>query len=154
MSAQDFLRYLFERHHLTTRSRAGGRAGLRDAIGMLQGFEIAAAAWERDVLAPRVAGYRAEWLDELCLAGEVAWARLSPRRSTAAVARVDLARDAHHARAAARPRLAARSRARRRQQPEPPTLGGVASRRSRRCAGAARSSSTTSPVGCASSAVR
>jgi ATP-dependent Lhr-like helicase len=85
VSARDFLRYLFDRHHLTARSRAGGRAGLRDAIGILQGFEIAAAAWETDVLAPRVAGYRAEWLDELCLAGEVAWARLSPRRSTASV---------------------------------------------------------------------
>jgi len=81
VSAQDFVRYLFDRHRLTKRSRAGGRAGLRDAVGMLQGFEIAAAAWEADVLAPRVAGYRPEWLDELCLAGEVAWARLSPRRS-------------------------------------------------------------------------
>jgi ATP-dependent Lhr-like helicase len=85
VSARDFLRYLFERHRLTARSRAGGRAGLRDAIALLQGFEIAAAAWEADVLAPRVAGYRAEWLDELCLAGEVAWVRLSPRRSTASV---------------------------------------------------------------------
>ncbi|HTB73143.1 MAG TPA: DEAD/DEAH box helicase [Polyangiaceae bacterium] len=81
VSAQDLLRYLFERHHLGSRTRAGGRAGLRDALGMLAGFEIGAAAWERDVLAPRVAGYRAEWLDELCLAGEVAWGRLSPRRA-------------------------------------------------------------------------
>ncbi len=83
VSAQDLVRYLLERHHLGPRVRAGGRAGLRDAIAMLQGFEIGAAAWEKDVLAPRVAGYRAEWLDELCLAGEVAWGRLSPRRATA-----------------------------------------------------------------------
>ncbi len=81
VSARDFQRYLFERHRLTLRSRAGGRAGLRDAIAMLQGCEIAAAAWESDVLPARVAGFRPEWLDELCLAGEVAWARLSPRRS-------------------------------------------------------------------------
>jgi ATP-dependent Lhr-like helicase len=89
VSAQDFVRYLLERHRLTARSRAGGRAGLRDAVGLLQGFEIAAAAWERDVLGARVAGYRPEWLDELCLTGEVAWGRLSPRKSpdTAAVAR-------------------------------------------------------------------
>jgi ATP-dependent Lhr-like helicase len=46
---------------------------------MLQGFEIAAAAWEPEALSPRVAGYRPEWLDELCLAGEVAYCRLSPR---------------------------------------------------------------------------
>jgi ATP-dependent helicase Lhr and Lhr-like helicase len=82
VSAQDFLRYLFERHHLTETSRVGGRAGLRRALELLQGFEIAAAAWESHVLASRVAGYRAQWLDELCLAGELAWARLSPRRST------------------------------------------------------------------------
>jgi ATP-dependent Lhr-like helicase len=81
VSAQDFVRYLLEKHRLTARSRAGGRAGLRDAIGQLQGFEIAAAAWERDVLGARVAGYRSEWLDELCLTGEVAWGRLSPRKS-------------------------------------------------------------------------
>jgi ATP-dependent Lhr-like helicase len=85
VSAQDFLRYLFDRHGLSTRSRVGGRASVRDAIAMLQGFEIAAAAWEADVLAPRISGYRPEWLDELCLAGEVAWARLSPRRSTSTV---------------------------------------------------------------------
>jgi ATP-dependent Lhr-like helicase len=81
VSAQDFMRYLFERHHLTVRGRSFGRGALRDAVGMLQGFEIAAAAWEGRVLAPRVAGYRPEWLDELCRAGEVAWARLSPRRT-------------------------------------------------------------------------
>ncbi|MGD0526934.1 MAG: DEAD/DEAH box helicase [Polyangiaceae bacterium] len=85
VSAQDFVRYLFERHRLSARSRGGGRAGLREAIGKLQGFELAAASWENEVLAPRVAGYRPEWLDELCLAGEVAWARLSPRRSTSTV---------------------------------------------------------------------
>ncbi len=82
VSAQDLMRYLFDRHHLTARARVGGRAALADAIGMLQGFEVGAASWETDVLGPRVAGYRAAWLDELCLAGEVAWARLSPRRST------------------------------------------------------------------------
>ncbi len=82
VGAQDFLRYLFERHHLTPRTRTGGRAGLGEAIALLQGFELAAACWERDVLGPRVAGYRPEWLDELCLAGEVAWARLSLRRTT------------------------------------------------------------------------
>jgi ATP-dependent Lhr-like helicase len=49
---------------------------------MLQGFEIAAASWEGEVLGPRVSGLQPEWLDELCLAGEVAWGRLSPRRSS------------------------------------------------------------------------
>jgi ATP-dependent Lhr-like helicase len=81
VSARDFLVYLFERHHLTPRTRTGGRAGLREALHKLQGFEVAASAWESDVLASRVAGYTSRWLDELCFAGELAWARLSPRRS-------------------------------------------------------------------------
>jgi ATP-dependent Lhr-like helicase len=34
------------------------------------------------VLPARVAGYRPQWLDGLCLSGEVAWARLSPRASS------------------------------------------------------------------------
>jgi ATP-dependent Lhr-like helicase len=83
VSAQDFLVYLFERHHLTPRTRTGGRAGLREALHKLQGFEIAASSWESDALAARVAGYTGRWLDELCFAGELAWARLSPRRSVA-----------------------------------------------------------------------
>ena len=83
VSAQDFLRYLFERHGVTPRTRRAGKAGVREAIAHLQGFEAAAAAWERDLLPTRVEGYRPEWLDELCLAGEVVWARLSPKRSPA-----------------------------------------------------------------------
>jgi ATP-dependent Lhr-like helicase len=86
VSARDFLRYLFERHGLTPESRRGGRSGLRAAVRLLQGFEVGAMALERDVLAPRVAGYRGSWLDEICLAGDVAWARLTPRRSSATAA--------------------------------------------------------------------
>jgi ATP-dependent Lhr-like helicase len=85
VSAQDFVRYLFERHGLSARARITGRAGLREAIARLQGFEVPAVAWERDVLPARVAGYRPEWLDELCLAGEVMWARLTPGKPTPAV---------------------------------------------------------------------
>jgi len=84
VSPHDFMRYLFERHHLLPRARAGGPAGLREAILMLQGFEIAASSWESDVLLPRVAGYRPEWLDQLCLAGEVTYCRLTPRRAAPA----------------------------------------------------------------------
>jgi len=53
---------------------------------MLQGFEVAAATWETDVLAARVAGYRADWLDQMCLTGEVSWARLTPRRAATSAA--------------------------------------------------------------------
>jgi ATP-dependent Lhr-like helicase len=47
-------------------------------VRQLQGCEFAAAAWEAEVLPARVARYRPEFLDQLCLAGEVSWGRLSP----------------------------------------------------------------------------
>jgi ATP-dependent Lhr-like helicase len=45
-------------------------------IEQLQGFEWPAGEWER-IFAERVESYRPEWLDDLCLSGEVAWGRLS-----------------------------------------------------------------------------
>jgi ATP-dependent Lhr-like helicase len=47
-----------------------------EAIEQLQGYEWPAGDWER-LLAERVEGYRPEWLDDLCLSGEVVWGRLS-----------------------------------------------------------------------------
>jgi ATP-dependent Lhr-like helicase len=44
---------------------------------MLDGFELAAGAWERSVLGARIDGYEPSLLDMLCLAGEVCWGRLS-----------------------------------------------------------------------------
>ena len=48
-------------------------------VEQLQGFELAAGAWEKAVFPARVTGYRREWLDEVCLDGGVAWGRLSVR---------------------------------------------------------------------------
>jgi len=79
VSAQDFMRYLLVRQHAGASSRLEGKRGVLDAIAQLQGFEAAASAWERDILPARVANYDPRWIDELCLAGDVAWARLSPR---------------------------------------------------------------------------
>jgi ATP-dependent Lhr-like helicase len=58
-----------------------GRAGVLRAIEQLQGFELAAGAWEGEVLPARVGRYEAAWLDELCLSGEVVWGRLGPRET-------------------------------------------------------------------------
>ncbi len=84
VSAQDFMRYLFARQHVAGSRRLEGKRGLTDAIMQLQGFEVSAVAWERDVLPSRVLNYDPRWLDEAALAGEVAWARLSLRKSTGA----------------------------------------------------------------------
>ena len=70
---QDFLQSWWHAHPGTRRQ---GRAGLAEVIEQLQGFEWPAGDWER-LLAERVESYRPEWLDDLCLSGEVVWGRLS-----------------------------------------------------------------------------
>ncbi len=84
VSAQDFVRYLFVRQHVAGGRRLEGKRGLLEAIAQLQGFEAAAASWERDVLPSRVINYNPQWLDELCLAGDAAWGRLSLRKGNVA----------------------------------------------------------------------
>ena len=86
---QELMRFLLRWHGLAP-SGAGeggaalaGRAGLRQALTRLRGFEAPAASWERELLQARVPDYEAAWLDELALGGELAWARLTPRRAAA-----------------------------------------------------------------------
>jgi ATP-dependent Lhr-like helicase len=62
--------------HAAPGTQRHGRAGLAEVIEQLQGFELPAGEWER-IFAERVESYRPEWLDDLCLSGEVAWGRLS-----------------------------------------------------------------------------
>ncbi len=75
---ETYWRFLSEYHHLIPGSRRDGRLGLHEAVGQLQGFEIAAAAWETDVLPGRVEKYAPEWLDTMSFSGELAWGRLRP----------------------------------------------------------------------------
>jgi len=81
VSQQDFMRFLLRWQHLAPDTKLSGKQGVRQAIARLEGFEAPAGAWERELLAARVSDYRSSWLDELCLAGEVAWARLTPRKA-------------------------------------------------------------------------
>ncbi len=80
VSRQDFMRALIRRQRLDPETAPEGRAGLRQAVALLAGFEAPAAAWEETLLSRRLRYYEPSWLDELCLAGEVAWSRLTPRR--------------------------------------------------------------------------
>jgi ATP-dependent Lhr-like helicase len=81
VTARDFMRFLLRWQHVEPGTRREGRFGVLSVVEQLQGFELAAGAWENAVLAARVDGYRREWLDELCLSGQVAWGRLSVRDS-------------------------------------------------------------------------
>jgi len=82
VSAAVLIRFLLAWQHVKPGTQQHGRDGLLRVTERLQGFEIAAGAWERDVLPARVAGYQPGWLDELCLSGEVTWGRLGLREST------------------------------------------------------------------------
>ncbi len=75
-----FWRYLARRQGITGVDKRAGSNGVFEVVAMLQGLDLPAVAWERDILAARVENYRPEWLDELCLGGEVAWGRLYPPR--------------------------------------------------------------------------
>ncbi len=79
VTAQDFVRFLLRWQHVAPGTQVEGREGVLAAIEQLQGFEIAAGAWETSVLPARVAEYRGAWLDDLCLAGTAMWARLGVR---------------------------------------------------------------------------
>jgi ATP-dependent Lhr-like helicase len=78
VSAADFMRFLLHWQHAAGEDQVKGVEALAAVVEQLEGFELAAAAWEHDVLPARVADYRAEQIDRLCLSGRVAWGRLTP----------------------------------------------------------------------------
>ena len=78
VSPADFMRFLFRWQHVETSSRLTGLDGLREIVATLDGYELAASAWERSVLPARLDRYEPSMLDMICLSGEAGWARLSP----------------------------------------------------------------------------
>ena len=77
VSAAEFLRFLFKWQRVATGSRAEGPEGLAAVLDLLDGYELAAGAWESEVLPARMTDYDPLWLDGLCLSGEIAWGRLT-----------------------------------------------------------------------------
>jgi ATP-dependent Lhr-like helicase len=78
VTARDLMRFLLHWQHVAPGTKREGRIGVLAVVEQLQGFELAAGAWER-VLWRRVERFQDEWLDELCLSGDVTWGRLSIR---------------------------------------------------------------------------
>src|SRR5690606_17565522 len=76
VAPRDFMRFLCDWQRVAPATRVKGPEALANVLGQLEGFEAPAAAWEGDLLPARVADYSIAWLDELCTAGRVAWARL------------------------------------------------------------------------------
>jgi ATP-dependent helicase Lhr and Lhr-like helicase len=78
VTAADFTRFLFAWQHVTPSARLSGIDGLQELLAQLDGFELAANAWERSVLPARMDRYDPSMLDTLCFAGVAGWARVSP----------------------------------------------------------------------------
>jgi ATP-dependent Lhr-like helicase len=81
-----FMRWLLDWHHLAPQTQLTGEEGVLAAIEQLEGFEAPAIEWERTLLPARIANYDPRWLDNLCLAGVLAWGRISPHPAWSATA--------------------------------------------------------------------
>jgi ATP-dependent Lhr-like helicase len=78
VSTAEFEAFLDRWQHLAPGTQLHGVDGTLQIVKQLQGAEFPAATWEDEVLPRRVARYKPEFLDQLCLSGEVSWGRLSP----------------------------------------------------------------------------
>jgi ATP-dependent Lhr-like helicase len=75
------MRFLLHWQHVAPEQQVSGVEGLAAVIEQLDGFELAASAWEHDVLPSRVRDYTSSYIDMLCLSGRVAWGRTTPMDS-------------------------------------------------------------------------
>ena len=82
VTAAQFMQWLLQWQHVAPGTQVSGERGTLEVLRQLQGFEIPANAWERQVLSRRVVDYDPKWLDQLCLTGAVGWGRLSPHPAT------------------------------------------------------------------------
>lgn len=77
VTAQQYMRWLLSWQHVTKGTQLRDERGLLEVVNQLQGFEIAANAWEKQIFAKRVIDYGPDLLDRLCLSGAIGWGRLS-----------------------------------------------------------------------------
>jgi ATP-dependent helicase Lhr and Lhr-like helicase len=78
----EFMRWLLRWQHIAPSSQVLGERGTLEILQQMQGFEAPASAWERQILARRIADYDPKVLDSLCLTGAVGWGRISPHPAT------------------------------------------------------------------------
>ncbi|HET9625539.1 MAG TPA: helicase-related protein, partial [Kofleriaceae bacterium] len=106
VGAAALMRFLLRWQRVAKHTQLIGADGLLRILEQLQGFETASGAWEREILPARMYGYDQTWLDQLCLAGQIVWCRLSPRRGSAEPAEPEVEPNVDEARPAARARPA------------------------------------------------
>jgi ATP-dependent helicase Lhr and Lhr-like helicase len=83
VTARDFLQFLFEWQRVAPDARMQGPDAVAAVLTQLEGYEGPAGAWETEILPARINEYEPAWLDEHCLAGRFAWARLATRTGDA-----------------------------------------------------------------------
>lgn len=82
VTAAMFMHWLTRWQHVAPGTQMMGERGLLHVLKQMQGFEIPANGWEKQVLSRRIQNYDREALDDLCLTGAVGWGRLSPHPAT------------------------------------------------------------------------
>ncbi len=78
VTAAQYMTFLRRWQHVAPTARLHGIDGTLQIVRQLDGYEVPAVAWEGQILPARVAGYKPEYLDRLCYAGDIMWGRLSP----------------------------------------------------------------------------
>lgn len=83
VTAAQFVNWLLKWQHLKPETQLNGEQGLMEIIRKLQGFEIPANAWEKNIFSKRMKNYHRDLLDRLCLNGSIGWGRFSaPNKKT------------------------------------------------------------------------
>ncbi|MCK6548750.1 hypothetical protein L6R52_23095, partial [Myxococcota bacterium] len=75
----DLMRFLFRWQHVAPGTQLFGTTGALDVITQLEGLELPAASWAKDVLRARLADAEPFTVDRLIGSGEVVWGRLGAR---------------------------------------------------------------------------
>lgn len=78
VSPSQFMEWLTAWQHIMPGTQLNGEPGLLEIIKQMQGYEIPANAWEKQIFTKRIKDYTSDMLDRLCLMGIVGWGRLSP----------------------------------------------------------------------------
>ncbi len=76
VSPAALMRFLLSWHGITAGEQREGPVALEAVLAQLEGFPVAAAAWESEVLPARLRHYDPAWLDQLCATGRIFWQRL------------------------------------------------------------------------------
>jgi len=91
VTSAQFMSWLFSWQHVTPGSQLVMQHGTLEVLRQLQGFEVGASSWEPQVIGRRVRHYKESMLDNLCLTGQIGWARLSTHAAMTGAASTDVA---------------------------------------------------------------